>query len=134
MDQPFSALDSYLKEELQFELQEHLREFGGTTIIVSHDRDEIYKLCDRTMVMGQGKILIEKETKKLFQKPERVMAARLTGCRNISRAKKTEHVQVLCLRLGNGTKGGHSCVREHHSCKRIRATYFYRQTGQNPEA
>lgn len=100
LDEPFSALDSYLKEELQFELQEHLREFGGTTIIVSHDRDEIYKLCDRTMVMGQGKILIEKDTKKLFQKPERVMAARLTGCKNISRAKKTGTYQVYASDWG----------------------------------
>jgi len=58
LDEPFSALDSYLKEELQFELKQHLREFGKTAIIVSHDRDEIYKLCDRTMVMGQGEILV----------------------------------------------------------------------------
>ena len=88
LDEPFSALDSYLKEELQFELKQHLREFGKTTIIVSHDRDEIYKLCDRTMVMGQGEILVSKDTKELFEQPERVIAARLTGCKNISRAKK----------------------------------------------
>ena len=43
LDEPFSALDSYLKEELQFELKQHLREFGKTTIIVSHDRRRPYE-------------------------------------------------------------------------------------------
>ena len=100
LDEPFSALDSYLKEELQFELKQHLREFGKTTIIVSHDRDEIYKLCDRTMVMGQGEILVSKDTKELFEQPERVIAARLTGCKNISRAKKCGMHKVYALDWG----------------------------------
>ena len=100
LDEPFSALDSYLKEELQFELKQHLREFGKTTIIVSHDRDEIYKLCDRTMVMGQGEILVSKDTKELFEQPERVIAARLTGCKNISRAKKCGMHKVYAMDWG----------------------------------
>ena len=100
LDEPFSALDSYLKEELQFELKQHLREFGKTTIIVSHDRDGIYKLCDRTMVMGQGEILVSKDTKELFEQPERVIAARLTGCKNISRAKKCGMHKVYAMDWG----------------------------------
>jgi len=100
LDEPFSALDSYLKEELQFELKQHLREFGKTTIIVSHDRDEIYKLCDRTMVMGQGEILVSKDTKELFEQPERVIAARLTGCKNISRVKKRGMHKVYAMDWG----------------------------------
>ena len=94
------ASDSYLKEELQFELKQHLREFGKTTIIVSHDRDEIYKLCDRTMVMGQGEILVSKDTKELFEQPERVIAARLTGCKNISRVKKRGMHKVYAMDWG----------------------------------
>lgn len=100
LDEPFSALDSYLKEELQFELKQHLREFGKTTIIVSHDRDEVYKLCDRTMVMGQGEILVSKDTKELFEQPERVIAARLTGCKNISRVKKRGMHKVYAMDWG----------------------------------
>jgi molybdate transport system ATP-binding protein len=81
-------------------LKQHLREFGKTTIIVSHDRDEIYKLCDRTMVMGQGEILVSKDTKELFEQPERVIAARLTGCKNISRAKKCGMHKVYAMDWG----------------------------------
>ena len=78
---------------------------GKTTIIVSHDRDEIYKLCDRTMVMGQGEILVSKDTKELFEQPERVIAARLTGCKNISRAKKCGMHKVYAMDWGRGIDG-----------------------------
>ena len=116
LDEPFSALDSYLKEELQFELKQHLREFGKTTIIVSHDRDEIYKLCDRTMVMGQGEILVSKDTKELFEQPERVIAARLTGCKNISRVKNVECIKCMQW-TGRGTDGRPETFRKNHPCR-----------------
>lgn len=88
LDEPFSAMDSFLKEELQIELKEFLKEFQHLTVIVSHNRDEIYQLCDHTMVMQDGKNVICKETKKLFEQPEYFAAARLTGCKNMSRARK----------------------------------------------
>ncbi len=93
LDEPFSALDSYLREEMQIELKERVKNFEGCTIIVSHDRDEIYKLCDKTMIVENGKNIICKDTKELFRNPHNRIAARLTGCKNISRAKKvSEHV------------------------------------------
>ncbi|MGC4019122.1 MAG: ATP-binding cassette domain-containing protein [Muricomes sp.] len=89
LDEPFSAMDSYLREELQIELYKRLKEFPGCSVIVSHDRDEIYKLCSHTMVMGNGRNIICEETEKLFEQPRYMQAARLTGCKNISRAERT---------------------------------------------
>lgn len=100
LDEPFSAMDSYLKEELQLELKEHLNHFPGCTIIVSHDRDEIYRLCDRTMVMGEGVNLVCGDTKELFDEPRRMMAARLTGCKNISRAERRGEDRVYAADWG----------------------------------
>lgn len=94
LDEPFSAMDSFLKEELQIELKKFLREYQHLTVIVSHNRDEIYKLCDHTMVMEDGKNVICKETKKLFEEPEYFQAARLTGCKNLSRARKSGPYEV----------------------------------------
>lgn len=88
LDEPFSAMDSYLREELQIELDSRLKAFSGCSIIVSHDRDEIYKLCSHTMIMGEGTNIIFEETKKLFDQPRYVQAARLTGCKNISKAER----------------------------------------------
>ena len=100
LDEPFSAMDSYLKEELQLELKNCLDEFEGTAIIVSHDRDEIYKLCSRTMIMSDGRNLICKDTRELFLHPEKMEAARLTGCKNISRAVRTGTCEIEAVDYG----------------------------------
>lgn len=100
LDEPFSAMDSYLKEELQIDLGKRLAEFGGCTVIVSHDRDEIYKLCSHTMIMENGRNVICEETKKLFDQPRFAAAARLTGCKNISKAERTGSRSVRALDWG----------------------------------
>lgn len=94
LDEPFSAMDSYLREELQIELRNQLKEFDGCSIIVSHDRDEIYKLCDKTMVIDKGKNVEYRDTKTVFSDPVHVAAARLTGCKNISKAVKMSENKV----------------------------------------
>lgn len=90
LDEPFSALDGHLKEELQMELRRQLQKIGKTTALVSHDRDEIYRLCDRTALMDKGKIFDIRPTKELFSAPSTYMGARLTGCKNIVRVGKTD--------------------------------------------
>ena len=44
LDEPFSALDIYLKDNLQREMENMLKDYEGTVILVSHDRDEVYRL------------------------------------------------------------------------------------------
>lgn len=83
LDEPFSALDMYLKDYLQQELQEMLVDYKGTVILVSHNRDEIYQLCDELLIMDQGKDVCYGKVKEIFAAPEWKEAARLTGCKNI---------------------------------------------------
>ncbi len=45
LDEPFSALDEYLRWNLEQELLEVLRQFSGPALFVSHSRDEIYRIC-----------------------------------------------------------------------------------------
>ena len=87
LDEPFSALDASLREALQLQLQATLQEFGGPAILVSHDRDEIYRLCQHTLVMDQGRVVAFGPTQQLFLQPECIAAARLTGCKNILPAR-----------------------------------------------
>ena len=47
LDEPFSALDAYLREQLQIQVKEILSRFGKDVLLVSHDRDEIYYLCGK---------------------------------------------------------------------------------------
>lgn len=86
LDEPFSALDSHLRERLQMELHDLLREFGKDVLLVTHSREEAFRLCEELAVMENGHILVKKETKALFISPEHVAVARLTGCKNITEA------------------------------------------------
>lgn len=83
LDEPFSALDVYLKDQMQRECMEILKDYPGTVILVSHSRDEIYRFSEETIVIDDGEVVIQKPTKELFRFPEKVKAARLTGCKNI---------------------------------------------------
>jgi len=94
LDEPFSALDYYLREELQMELQQILKEFGGTSVMVTHDRDEVYKLSDTLYVIDGGRGIAHGETKALFKDPESEMTARLTGCKNITKAERLSAYEV----------------------------------------
>lgn len=83
LDEPFSALDVYLKDKMQRECMELLKDYPGIVILVSHSRDEIYRFSEEAMVIDKGRIIVHKPTKELFANPETVEAARLTGCKNI---------------------------------------------------
>lgn len=83
LDEPFSALDSHLVSTIEKEFKKALDSFKGTVIYISHNRNEVYKYCKKTAVMAEGKILEIKPTLHLFDKCETVVAARLTGCKNI---------------------------------------------------
>lgn len=100
LDEPFSALDSYLREQMLQEMQEFLQEYKKDVIMVSHNRDEIYQMCGQTAVMGTGVVKISGDTRELFQNPGTVHAARLTGCKNISRAVMVDKTHVFAKDWG----------------------------------
>ncbi len=81
LDEPFSALDYYLKEQLQFQVREVLRGYTGDVLMVSHSRDEVYRFCEKSIILNRGQVAMKGETRAIFQKPENVTAARLTGCK-----------------------------------------------------
>lgn len=69
LDEPFSALDSFLRREMEREVQEVLNNFGGVSILVSHNKEEIRRLTRRCMVMEQGKIAEIGKTEEIFVHP-----------------------------------------------------------------
>jgi len=83
LDEPFSALDSYLREEVEGEVSSLLASFKGTALLVTHNRDEAYRLCRDMIVMDGGRVLRTGSTKEVFAAPGSTAAARLTGCKNI---------------------------------------------------
>lgn len=90
LDEPFSALDMYLRDELQRELSQMLEDYEGTVILVSHSRDEVYRFCSHLLIIDQGKVVADGNTKEIFKNPENREAARLTGCKNFSRLSRKD--------------------------------------------
>jgi molybdate transport system ATP-binding protein len=70
LDEPFSALDTYLRWQLEQELAAVLRDFGGTSLFVSHNRDEVYRLCDSIAVLSAGRIAASGDKWDIFTNPE----------------------------------------------------------------
>ena len=79
MDEPFSALDAISRKQLQ-ELTKSLhKEFGMTTIFVTHDTDEALKLGDRIAVLQDGEIRQVAEPETILQAPATEFVANLFG-------------------------------------------------------
>ena len=86
LDEPFSALDSYLKYQLEVELAETLEQFPGTVLWVSHDRGEVFRNCRQVCVLDRGKSQGTFTLRELFHEPVTEAAARLSGCKNYADA------------------------------------------------
>ncbi len=87
LDEPFSALDSYLRWQTELELTELLDGFDGTALLVTHSRDEVYRLCDTVTVLDRGMGRGEAPVRALFDAPATRSACLLSGCKNFSRAE-----------------------------------------------
>ena len=85
LDEPFSALDGYLRWQLELELTDTLREFPGGSVYVSHNRDEVYRMCDTVCVVSAGKSEPKLSVAELFSTPSTLAAALISGCKNVSR-------------------------------------------------
>ncbi len=68
LDEPLSALDPAMRTKLQHDILKLHKEFGTTTIMVSHDPSEIYRLADRVLRLEQGKIIEDGDVKDAFLK------------------------------------------------------------------
>lgn len=97
LDEPFSALDSFLKDTLAKQLLEVLEKFKGDIMMVSHNRDELYTFCDQLIVMKNGKVLLEGSTKEIFKQPKKMEVAQLTGCKNITAIKRIDSHHLLAI-------------------------------------
>ncbi len=100
LDEPFSALDSHLRFRLEREMRKVADDFGKTVILVSHDRDEVFRLSDRIAVMNAGQIEVCGTRDAVFAQPETVTAALLTGCKNIAPCRVIDASTVEALGWG----------------------------------
>jgi molybdate transport system ATP-binding protein len=101
LDEPFSALDQHLRNNLEKELMSIVKSYSGNIIFVTHDIAEAYRVCDDIIVYENGVSLEKREKKDLFEFPKTLSEATLTGCKNISKAKKTGNYTIYAENWGH---------------------------------
>lgn len=100
LDEPFSALDSHLRFQLEKSVRDVIHEFGKSVILVSHDRDEAFRMAEKIAVMNNGQIDICGNKKSVFDAPKTKTGAILTGCKNISTIRKLSKNKIYALDWG----------------------------------
>ena len=100
LDEPFSALDSHLRFRLEREMLQTVRAFGKPVVLVTHDRDEAFRLSDSIAVMRGGTIEVTGGKHAVFSDPKTRSGAVLTGCKNISPLQKLDERSVLATDWG----------------------------------
>ena len=96
LDEPFSALDSYLRWQTELELGEMLRAYPGDAVLVTHDRGAAFRLCGTVCVLSGGRSEEKTDVRTLMAAPRTVGAARISGCKNIVRARRAGEGRVAC--------------------------------------
>lgn len=92
LDEPFSALDLKLREQLQIELKKLQEDLGITTIHVTHDQEEAMVLSDKIIVMNDGKKLQEGTPAEVYENPRNEFVADFVGKSNMIRGTIVDEV------------------------------------------
>ncbi len=85
LDEPFSALDTHLRSELEKQLIKTLFSYKGIALFVSHNLEEAYRVCQKLLVLSAGRVIADGQKQAIFDRPATLTVAQLTGCKNISR-------------------------------------------------
>jgi molybdate transport system permease protein len=122
LDEPLSALDTHLRSQMETQLQETFAAYRGPVLLVTHNIEEAYRLGAELLVLSRGRIAAFGPREEIFRRPPSVEVARLTGCKNISRARRVaeniiEATEWGCrLRIAQALSAtvGQVGIRAHH--------------------
>ena len=132
LDEPLSALDSYLRWQTELELTDLLETYEGTTLLVSHSRDEVRRMCRTVTVLDKGSGQGSMPVDELFSAPKTLSACLLSGCKNHCRGERLDEHTVRAVEWGADLKCA-AHVPEDTRYVAIRAHYlsFTEEDGEN---
>lgn len=122
LDEPLSALDSSLREELRRTLRDLLAEFAIPAILVTHDRSEVMALADRLVVLEAGQVLQQGTVQEVFSRPAHPGVARIVGIETIEPGEivavaeglatvRVARTTLLALAPPEGERLVHACMK-----------------------
>jgi ABC-type sulfate/molybdate transport systems ATPase subunit len=87
LDEPLSALDTHLRNQIEHQLQDTLSQYRGAALLVTHNIEEAYRLGTDLLVLSKGQAAAFGPKEEIFRHPPTTEVARLTGCKNFSPAR-----------------------------------------------
>jgi len=108
MDEPLSALDKNLREEMQLEIKRLHSELGLTVVFVTHDQGEALTMADRIAILKAGKLQQVSPARELYERPSNLFSAGFIGEMNIlpvdwdgNRARLVEGEEIILPELSS---------------------------------
>jgi molybdate transport system permease protein len=121
LDEPLSALDTYLRSKIEQQLIGTLAQFARPALYVTHNIDEAYRIAPTMVVLSAGKVVASGRREEVFRDPPTLEVALLTGLKNFSRARridgrKVEALDWSCVLHGAATRpdAAYVGIRAHH--------------------
>jgi len=102
LDEPFSALDRSLKEELYGEIREVQEKFKVPVVLVTHDHEELFELAGWIVILEEGRSVQEGRPQELFFNPSSLKTAKLLGHRSFIEATVVEVGKSSLVKLPSG--------------------------------
>ena len=122
LDEPLSALDATLRDQLRIELRRLLARFQIPVVVVTHDRTEAIALSDQIVVMESGKILQQGTVQQVINKPCGLTVARIVGVETVASGEvlsvheglatvQVGQVRLLAVAPAEPARRVHVCIR-----------------------
>lgn len=97
LDEPLSALDTYLRNRLEQLLNEILSDYPGVTLFITHKLEEAYRICDNLLVLSAGKVVAFGPKQEIFERPSSYCVAQVTECKNFSQVRRIDAERIEAL-------------------------------------
>ncbi|MBD2392718.1 molybdate ABC transporter permease subunit [Cyanobacterium aponinum FACHB-4101] len=97
LDEPFSALDTYLRDKQEKLLRNSLIHYQGATLFITHNLEEAYRVCPYLLIIDQGSAIASGRKQDIFECPPNFRSAQLTGCKNFSSVEIIAHNKIKAL-------------------------------------
>jgi molybdate ABC transporter permease protein len=104
LDEPFSALDTHLRSQLEQQMTQTLADYKGASLFVTHNMEEAYRICPNLLVLEHGSTVHHGSKYDIFEHPATVSVAQITGCKNFSKAIVQSPKQVEAIDWGCSLK------------------------------
>ncbi|NET16560.1 MAG: sulfate/molybdate ABC transporter ATP-binding protein, partial [Okeania sp. SIO1H6] len=100
LDEAFSALDTHLRHQIETLVIATLENYQGVTLLVTHNLEEAYRICQNLLVVDDGIALDHGVKHDIFEYSTSVRVAQLTGCKNFSQAVIIDNRKIEAIEWG----------------------------------